>query len=416
MKRTIIALILFFLQLYIILKGASHFSKLQTPFILFFISILLPAYFLYILLREQKEAHETKLFSIKNILTGGGLAALSFVLCYNSIRAAFDLYKDYGGMSDVIPQLETLYQRFIAGTFPYAPLEQFVWHPYPVYMPLNWLPVGLASALHCDVRWIGILFLTVAAVVWGAYAQSSGKNKIVPALAIMLPALVMCAYIQWNKDSFAATLETLVAAYYLLLATGLASRNLVLTTLGIICCLLSRYTMVFWLPLFLLLLWWNVPKKKNMLVWASVIGSVVLLYLPFYLQDTSIISKGIAYHNNCYVDAWNGLGHPEESVAFDDGLNFSWFIREYTSGTMEHRVMIGRIIQGLLMLLLLGAGVVGYKKWKHKINFYDYSLVILYIFLLFFFMFSPLTYKYYYMAFMMVSAGVCGRIVLNRNP
>jgi hypothetical protein len=413
MKRISIAIILFLLQLYVLLRGATHFHKLLNPFILFSISALIAANYLYTLLHKPKDGKTIQRLSVKTLFIGGAIGLVSIGLLYGSYRTAFDLYSDYAGQSDVIPQLETLFLRFSNGVFPYAPLEQYPWHPYPVYMPLNWLPVGLAGPLKCDVRWIGVLFLGFSAVAWGIYAWARGSNSAAKLIAVILPAGAAFAFLRWNEVSMGITLETLIAAYYLLLATGLAARNLVMITAGIILCLLSRYTMVFWLPLFFFLLWPTVSRKKNLLVWFSVIASVLVLYLlPFFFQDASILTKGIAYHNQCYVDAWDGLGHPEESTAFDEGLNFSWFIREAAIGTMAQKVLTGRIIQATIMLLLTIGGIIGYRKVKDRIAFYDYSLLMLYVILLCFFMFSPLTYMYYYLPLMMVSAVLCGRMIL----
>jgi hypothetical protein len=413
MIRIFVPLILFVLQVYLVFKGASHFGMLGTPFVLLAVSIPIPLLCLRYLLKERDKTLPLFSNSWRSLLIGGGLGAISISIFYKKIQATLDSTKDYGSQSDVIPQLETLYNRFAQGIFPYAPLEQYPWHPYPVYMPLNWLPVGLAGPLHCDVRWIGILFLAVGAILWGIWIWRTQVNVLLKLLLIALPAYILWAVLQWDNAGIGVTLESLIIAFYFLLAYGLLTRNLSITVAGIICCILSRYTMIFWLPLFLFMLWQNTSKKSNYFAWISIVAAVLLLYIvPFYLKDPSILAKGLAYHNHCYVDAWNGLGNPEEATVFNEGLNFSWFIREYTSGSMEHRVFIGRCVQGGLMLVLLLVACLGYRKSKNKIHFYDYSLIALYCFLLLFFISSPLTYKYYYYPFFIVSALVVARIMI----
>ncbi len=416
MKKAIVPVILFLLQIYLVYKGATHFGKLGNPFVLLAVSGAIPVYCLWHLLRSSKEPALATL-SAKPVLIGGILGAVSIAAFYKPLQSVLNEFKDYGSMSDVIPQLETLYNRFANGIFPYAPLEQYPWHPYPVYMPLNWFPVGLASPLHCDVRWVGILFLGICFVLWGIYIWRAKVPALTKLLIIALPAYLLWATIHWNKVDIGVTLETMIMAYYFVLAFGLLSRNLPLTIAGVILCVLSRYTMVFWLPLFLIILWHNAPRSKNYISWLAIIASVLLLYiLPFYAKDPSILTSGLAYHNHCYVDAWNGLGNPEQAWVFDEGLNFSWFIREATSGTMEQRVFVGRSIQAAFMLLLFIAAWFGYRKWKEKIHFYDYSLLMLYCFLLLFFMTSPLTYRYYYMPLFMVSLLLAGRMLfLNKR-
>lgn len=378
-------------------------------------SLAIAWYYMRNLLKGSNDTAGVKTFSLRSI-SGGLLGLLSISLLYGVFRKGFDEFINYRDMSDVTTQVETLYDRFANGVFPYYPLEYYAWHPYPVYMPLNWLPVGLARLLHCDVRWIGVLFLAVAGGIWGSYVFRTKQSIVVKFLAITLPAIAMLAFLHWNSISISISYEVLIAGYYLILATGLASKNLTLTVIGIIACILSRYTMVFWLPVFLYMLWYNVSNKKNFMVWAAIIGSVLLLYaIPFYFKDPSILTKGIAYHNHCYVDAWDGLGDPEQSQAFDEGLNFSWFIREATSGSMTHRVAIGRAIQFAIQLVVILLGILAYRKWKDRINFYDLALAVLYVQMLTFFMFSPQTYMYYYLPFMMVSAVLCGKVMLQNR-
>lgn len=403
---------LFCIQLYILIKGISFLDKLEKPFVLLAISIFIVYCYCVNILKEESVPNNNKGALVKTI-QGWILGLLSISALYSIFRKGFDEFADYRNMSDVITQLETLYDRFANGVFPYYPLEFYAWHPYPVYMPLNWFPVGLAKLLHCDVRWIGVLFLAIAASIWGGYSFRAQQNVLVKIAALLLPAIAMLAFLHWNSISISVSYEVLIAAYYLVLATGLASKNLPLTVIGIIACILSRYTMVFWLPVFLYMLWLNAPKKTNFIVWGSVVLSVLLLYaIPFYFKDPSILTKGLAYHNHCYVDAWDGLGNPEQSTAFDEGLNFSWFIREYTSGAMGHRVAIGRTIQLIIQLLVILSGIFLYRKWKNKVSFYDFGLLVLFVQMLLFFMFSPQTYMYYYLPFMMVSAVLCGKVML----
>jgi hypothetical protein len=405
---------LFCIQLYILIRGISFLDKLEKPFVLLAVSVLIVYCYAVNMLKEEGAiATANTKGSPGRTISGWIIGLLSISALYGVFRKGFDEFADYRNMSDVITQLETLYDRFANGVFPYYPLEVYPWHPYPVYMPLNWFPVGLAKLLHCDVRWIGVLFLAIAASIWGGYSFRAQQNVIVKIVVLLLPAIAMFTFLHWNSISISVSYEVLIAAYYLVLATGLAAKSLPLTVIGIITCILSRYTMVFWLPVFLYMLWLNTPKKTSFIVWGSIVLSVLLLYaIPFYFKDPSILTRGLAYHNHCYIDAWNGLGNPEQSTAFDEGLNFSWFIREYTSGAMDHRVTIGRSIQLIIQLLVILSGIFLYRKWKDRVNFYDFALLVLFVQMLLFFMLSPQTYMYYYLPFMMVSAVLCGKVML----
>ncbi len=415
MKKVFFVLALFLLQNYLITNGTSVFNKLVAPFLIFSVSALIAIWYYKTILADRQQNPDTASPAFqKQRFLGFFIGVFSIVILWKPFVHAFALFPDPGSCSDIIPQLTTLYSRFSRGIQPYFPLEQFAWHPFPVYMPLHWLPVGLGYFLKIDVRWAGFIFLSVSCGVLGYHLWGSA-NSLKKMIAIVLPAIVLCSFIHWAKQDIAVAFELVVAAYYLLLAIGLLSGNLVLITVGIIACLLSRYTLVFWLPLFFILLWSNASKKKNLVVWSSIILAAIALYVvPFYLRDPSILSKGLHYHNMCYVDAWDGLGHPEQTTAFDKGLNFSWFICHTFTGDLYRRVFIARVIQAMLMLALLAAGILLYRKWKHRVRYDHFSLGMLYCVMMVFFMFSPFTYTYYYIPFLCVSAALCGKIILTK--
>ena len=412
MTRTLTALLLFVIQAWLVVKGLEVFGKDLNPFLLFADSMLLAIYFFYSILNGGTEVVNSR----PKQLIGFVLGAFSIAALCWSLRSLFHEYPDAGQWSDVIPQLQTLYTRFANGTQPYHELEQYAWKPYPVYMPMHWLPVSIPLALGIDLRWVGILLVLISTGILAGWIWRNETNVPAKVLSLVLPSGVLLAYIREEPVGLGVSLETVVAAYYLLLAAGLASRNLVLTTTGTILCLLSRYTMVFWLPLFLVLLWFKVPKKTNVLVWLSIVLSVLLIYvLPFYANDPTILKNGLAYHNHCAVAEWVGMGDPPVSGTFEYGLYFAPYLKSLFTGDMTHRVFMDRVLQLLLMAGLTAVSLLMYRKWKHRMNIYDLGLGMLYLFMLFFYMFGPLLYAYYYIPLLMISAVMCGKIMLLRK-
>jgi hypothetical protein len=180
----------------------------------------------------------------------------------------------------------------------------------------------------------------------------------------------------------------------------------------LILCLLSRYTLVFWLPFFAILLWQNTSFRQNTSVWISVAASALLLYFfPFFMKDPTILAKGIAYHNGAAIDEWRGYGDPPVSWTMEQGIHFARHLKMATSGGAKHQVFVARAVQAATMLLLLFAGLWGWRRWRERIHFLDFSLLMLYLFVLFFYFFGPLTYRYYLIVPMMISAVICGRVL-----
>ncbi len=414
MKKVVIPVILLLLQCYLVVYGREWLGLDGNPAVLFILFLLVPFYYLSVL--KKGEAPVVKPLAANRLLIGGtiGIAAIAATIPW--FDKLFAEYNNPGQLSDVITQLNALYERYASGKFPYYPIEEYSWHPYPVYMPLNWLPLALSHLLHCDNRWIGILTMMIANGVWGIYVWRNNVNVVVKLLAISLPMSILVFYIKWAGMDISVSLETLIAAYYMILAIGLLQKNIYLITLGLILCLLSRYTFVFWLPLFAIVYWQNIPHKTNIMMWGAVALSVVVLYIiPFYLKDPSILKEGILYHNNCAVAEWNGYGEPPVSYTFVPGVYFASYFKNLLPGNVEQEVFLMRGIQAGLMLLLNIIGIWYYQRNKQRIDYSFFTLLMLFVFLLFFYMFSPLLYKYYHLVTLSVSAILCGAIMLSHN-
>jgi hypothetical protein len=350
---------------------------------------------------------------LRNKWLGALTGAVSIGLCYEELRKMFVQYKNPRDFSDVIPQLETLYNRFAHGQFPYAPVDMGGYSPYPVYMPLHWLPIGIPEALGIDLRWIGFGLMVLAAGLYGWQIMQGNRPLWSQLLAIVLPSISVWGYILWGEIDLPVSLETVIAAYYLVLASGLGSRKVSWITVGLVLCLLSRYTLVFWIPLFAILFWTNMPRRQNVRVWLTVAASVVLLYvIPFYLKDPTILTKGVAYHNQACEDEWKGYGDPPVSWTMERGIHFAIQLKGILPGDAVHQVFLARVLQGSIMLLLLGLGLWDYRRNRNRIHHLDYSLLMLYVVVLCFYCFGPLTYRYYLIVLHVLAAVVCGKIIL----
>lgn len=414
MKKVVIPVILLLLQCYVVVYGREWLGLDGNPAVLFILFLLVPLYYLSVLKKGVAPVLQSS--SIGKLLIGGAAGAMAIALTTPWFDKLFAEYNNPGQLSDVLTQLNALWERYASGKFPYYPIEEYSWHPYPVYMPLNWLPLALSHLFHFDNRWVGILAMMIANGIWGIYVWRNDVKVIVKLLAILLPMSILLFYIKWAGMDISVSLETLIAAYYMILAIGLLQKNIYLITLGLILCLLSRYTFVFWLPLFAIVYWQNIPRKTNIMMWGAVGLSVVVLYLiPFYLKDPTILKEGILYHNNCAVAEWNGYGEPPVSYTFVPGVYFASYFKNLLPGNSEQEVFLMRSIQAGLMLLLNVIGIWYYQRNKQRIDYSFFTLLMLFVFLLFFYMFSPLLYKYYHLVTLSVSAMLCGAIMLSRN-
>ncbi len=406
---------LYLLQLHIwAMEGMNSYVKFVSPIFILVVSLLI--------LYNYNRTHE---FDIrdnkpqKHAWLGAVIGLVSIAICYEELRILFSMYSNPTEFSDVIPQLEALYDRFAAGEYPYKPVHFPSHSPFPVYLPVNWLPVGLARYFEIDSRWIGMVFLAGGIGLYGGYVFRSYISIWFKIILTILPSLIIWSCVLLKTNGMPVTLETIIAAYYLVLAIGLVTKNLPLTVLGIILCLLSRYTMVFWLPMFAYLLWVNMPKKYSFIVWGVVGVAIVVTLAPFFGAQPESFFAGVEYHNHCAIAEMQGYGGGHVSWSHESGVYFAPYFKLLLSGDAAYKVTFMRIVQAMIMILLNVIAIYKYRKLKGKVDFYKYSLGYLYLFMLCFYMFSPLTYWYYYIPLFCLSAvlvaDTCINVLCNRK-
>jgi hypothetical protein len=410
------ALLIFILQVYLTFRGAKHLGKYFSPLVLFLLGISIAWIWWRNLKRvapgsEPAADAEAAPLREKGIL-GAFFGMFGIMAVYEIVRKSFAQYTPPGNYSDVLPQLETMYHRFAAGEFPYAPVDVGTHIAYPVYLPLHWLPVGLMS----DGRWVGFIALLLAVGLMCYHLFRMKSPLWQKMIAALLPAWILYCYSKWGEIDLPVSFEMIIAAYYLLLGIGLGTKNRILIAAGLITCLLSRYTLVFWLPLFALMYWQREGKKYSLWLWGSVAAAVLLIYvMPFWMQSPEILGKGLQYHNEAAVNEWKGYGEPPVSWSMERGIHFALHLKQISGGGAENQVFIARIIQAAIMLLLLALGLGLYRRIRTGINPYDLGLMMLYLTVLCFYAFGPLTYRYYMIVPLMLSALLTARIFVSRQ-
>jgi len=416
--RTIAAgLFLFVAQIYLTFRGAHHFSKYWNPLILFLVSAGIAVLYIY---RQLRRPAPTPAVPARASLWPAALwalgGALTMVLGYEEFRKLLVQFPDPSQFSDVLPQLEAQYLRFSRGEMPYAPVPLPTHTPYPVYMPLHWLPIGASASLGLDARWAGFGLLVLACGVDGYWIGRQTAPAGSRVAALFLPSLGFWGFVLWGRLEMAVSFELVVAAYYLVLAAGLLGRNVALTALGLILCVLSRYTLVFWLPLLAFVLWQEYPRRVSYAVWGALAASILLLYIfPFYLEDPTIFATGIRYHNDGAVAQWAGFGDPPVSWSMEKGIYFGINLKAILPGDAAQQVFLVRVLQAGLMLALTGFGIWAYRRWRNRIDGWSLCLGLLYAVVGCFYFFSPMTFQYYFLVLFMLSAAVLAGLALCRQ-
>lgn len=411
MKRPLLPVFALFLaQIILCIYGNRIFQKEANPFALIVVSGLLAIHCFRFFNQPRHSltpSSSPAYLPWLHALTG----MLGLFTAYEELRKIWVRYPEPGKISDVIPQLKAMSDRFFGGEFPYQPVILPTHEPFPVYMPMHWMPVQIANVLGTDPRWSAVILLMLAVGVSGYFLSKAHptafRKHTLPAM--LLFALPVWGYVLWGKLDIAVSLEGIVAAWYVLLAAGLATRNHALIAMGIIGAVLSRYTLLFWLPLFAILLWLNAPRKHSYLIWGSVGAAVLIFFVfPFWMIDPSIVSKIIDYYEGCSEGSWVR----PDAFTFADALSLNIHLRQWLPGTPEQNLPYAHFPQFIIQILIVVSGVYFYqKKWRNTMDVYTFSLLALSIMPMLFYTFSPMLFKYYMLMPLMVSAVLCWKVV-----
>jgi hypothetical protein len=196
-----------------------------------------------------------------------------------------------GSRSDIIPALKVYVTRFVGPTPVYEPITLFGYTFLPNYPPLQWLPFVPAELLGADYRaWaFGILLLALLLIYqWQLARLALPLGEWL--LKAVLPVLVLHFTVLTDKSMFSLTVESLIVGYYCVLAGGTLSASPWLKALGLMLCLLSRFSLALWVPLYGLLLLWENPRRGWLTAGLALAG-VLLVFGPFLTHDPTIFMR-----------------------------------------------------------------------------------------------------------------------------
>jgi len=274
--------------------------------------------------------HYLKLFDI--VIIGVGI-----YFCWAKLNYWIDLYPftifSEGKGSDVIPQIRVMGNRFVNGEFPYEMITAEDWkyghQLFPTYLPLTWMPFMVAEWLNMDYRIFafGIFILGFLFFYWKIIAPN--PNIWLRLISCSSPFLFLYVFLA-NHTSLALAVETFVVGFYLLLATSLFSKKIYWLIIGLVLCLLSRYAIILYVPLLLLVWGFKNGWKQMFTISIAVTGAILLIYIiPFLSKEPTIFSQSHNYHTKAALSMWERsekAGVISKKSIFSAGLGMAIFL------------------------------------------------------------------------------------------
>ncbi len=374
----------------------NYFGEFISPVILFLIGLSIGLVSLFF---HKKTNNTSKFKAVSN--KPWQFAIYFAVMVFGCIKIqklakiAFLRYPIDPKISDIIPLFQVMVNRAVHLWYPYCPFSDFGYELFPTYLPLHWAPFVVAEKLHLDFRNIanGIMFLSL-----GFLFFQVGKNKSISflekILLIALPLVSIYTFINYDEISIGVGVEQMMMGYYIILGTVLVSqKNTYIRSFAILLCLLSRYSFLFWLPLFLYstFIFEGFKNLKKTIITVG-LGVLLIYILPFMLKDPFIFQKGLKAYFGAIMGEWGRNPSPH----LPNGLGLANFYFNFVSGENAHKVQMLQLTQiSLSVLTILGLGFY-LNKNKEKIDSRVFNTASLKIMIAIFYAFIPVPYSYLY--------------------
>ncbi len=293
--------------------------------------------------------------------------------------------------SDIIPTIAVAVRRLLAGEAPYKTIVMNG-GPQPLtYMPMQWLPYVVAELLRFDYRWVaaGIFYAASLATVWSCSRRSAARAFAVATMTLYLVWMLL----NHNTGIIDSTVELMIAGYYMLLVMGIGGKNPWLSGAAIALCLLSRYSLVLWLPLWAFVEWMYADRKnlyRSALVIALLVAGIYVL--PFLSRDWSTLGKGYTYYTEAAMGEWDNDGVPFQ---LNQGLGFArrFYLSNPAHSVAERLHLLQRVhlwvCAGSIALMSLA-----YTRLKKKLHPRIFLMVSFKIYLSLFLAFIQVPYAY----------------------
>jgi hypothetical protein len=308
----------------------------------------------------------TKIFKMACVL----FSIIILIVCYKYFQSKIDPH-----WSDVMPATELYVKRFLNGSNPYDAMPIAEWIVIPNYPPLRWLPFVISEFAGIDYRWTSMIFMLL--FLWGISLMGY-KNQF-KWLALFYILSYILFYILDQKVQFELTSEFIIGFFYLFLAWAILRKNDLLIAIGIVCCIFSRFYIVYFLPLYFFVLLCQSQFKKISKQSLLILGLSLVVFLPYKDQLISDYFNVEVNFTQRSIKSWgnnqklNGDDTPE---FINKGLSFSSYFYNLSTTNTENTIRFENKVQTMVCFLALAILCFIYYRQKNKILHKELYLVL----------------------------------------
>lgn len=278
-------------------------------------------------------------------------------------------------LSDVLPIMQIMSQRFVNGQEVYAIIPEIWGGMQPIYLPAMWMPYIPSVVWHFDPRWITVFFLLAGSALVLLWPRS-GKQFSWWSLLVLVPTLGMFAnFLYWDPILISMTDEGVVIGFYVFLAWALWRGNPWLIGIALALSVLSRVSLLAWIPFFGLFVWFFESRQKAYKIagTAFVFGTLLMLVTKaiFYLDVFRALPGR-------YLEAVMGEDYWKLKPTIEESLGLAKFLEQKDLPLLQNLTFLTTLGAPLLCLL-------AFWRFRDRMDATFFGLATLKITLVFFF-------------------------------
>ena len=298
--------------------------------------------------------------------------------------------------SDIVPAITVYCQRLLDGEVVHQPLTEHIgYFLEPGYLPAMWVPFVVPEYFAFDYRWMSSAVLLAGMLAYGVVVVRLRRSAGVTFLLSALPPLLAYAILRTDNSIFSVALEPLVIGYYMLLVAGVLLRQWPLVVAALVLCLLSRFALVFWVPLYFGLVYVSESRRRAwQLAGFTALGIVLLYIVPVLSHDWGLFMRVQKVYTETTLGEWRHLDNGRPIHLFN-GIGLTSLIYEFGPADILARIKLAKTVHLGLLLGIIAVAAIGYKLQREpRTNYRVYAIVVLKIYLTTFYAFLQVPYAY----------------------
>lgn len=191
-------------------------------------------------------------------------------------------------VADMLPVIKIMGERCLNGHQIYSIIPEIWGGMQPIYLPAMWLSYLPAVALQVDLRWISLIVMGLGLILPCFFIPQRSKVSFWLILYLVPSFMALDHLLTVDSVFFSASEEAVVVFYYLLLGASLLTRRYTLQAFFITLCLLSRFSLLGWVPVYLVYIYmhagWPVLRRVLVVLLSTCLGLMTLTGAIFHLD------------------------------------------------------------------------------------------------------------------------------------